>query len=501
YGVSQSLGGYVIRTTRGSYGMGILKTTDGGVTWSKSLDWSFDQRRGIQDIALNPLNSNIVFAATSVGIYRSLDGGDNWSEVYSVEMAQDIAIHTTDPDKILVSTGNLGSPDAGIYKSIDGGDTWSKVNGIPLYTGKTLMDIYGADPDVVFASVADSLNGKGLYKTTNFGDSWAKVNSTDVPRYQGFFAHWVAVHPTDQNKIVQAGVEIFKSFNGGTSLSVVGGPHVDHHNYAHDPNDDNILYIACDGGVYRSINFGTSYTNIGTGLQTCQFYNGFSSSYSDSNLAMGGLQDNNTIIYEGTKNWRRVIGGDGSWSAINSLNDNIMYGSSQRGNIRKSVNRGNSFSTATSGLFGTAAFIAPYVISESNPSILYAGFTRVFKTENSADNWSSVSNDLDGNEILSIAVASKNSDIVYAATAPINTRGHIFRTKNGGDTWDDVTYDLPDRYLMDIAIDPKDQNTVYVVFGGYGTGHIYKSTNSGITWSDITGNLSDVPTLALVIDP
>ena len=64
YGVSQSLGGYVVRTTRGSYGMGILKTTDGGVTWSKSLDWSFDQRRGIQDIALNPLNSNIVFVAT-----------------------------------------------------------------------------------------------------------------------------------------------------------------------------------------------------------------------------------------------------------------------------------------------------------------------------------------------------------------------------------------------------------------------------------------------------
>ncbi|VAX21188.1 hypothetical protein MNBD_IGNAVI01-2424, partial [hydrothermal vent metagenome] len=501
YGRSQSIGGYVWRTSRGSYGIGILKTTDGGASWTKSLDWTFDQRRGIQDIALNPFNSQTVFAATSEGIYRSYDQGNNWDNVYSVEMAQDIVIHLADTNKILVSTGNLGSPDAGIYRSLDGGNSWTKLGGIPTYTGKTLMDIYRSNPNVVYADVADSLAAIGLYKTTNFGDTWTKINSIDVARYQGFFAHWVAVHPTDENKIVQAGVDIYKSSNGGVNLTTVYGPHVDHHNYAHDPNFNSVLYIACDGGVYRSANFGESYSNIGYGLQSSQFYNGFSSSYSDSNFALGGLQDNNTVVYRGTKNWDRVIGGDGSWSATNSLNDNTVYGSWQYGNIQRSKDKGYSFNNITNGLSGNTAFITPYVISQTNPSILYAGFRQIFKTENSGDSWSAVSNTLDGNEVLSMAVSAQTPDVVFVGTAPVAARSHIFATLDGGSNWSDVTNGLPDRYPMDITIDPNDQNTVYAVFGGYGSGHIYKSINSGNSWADITGTLPDVPTLSVAIDP
>jgi len=501
YGYSQSIGGYVWRTSRGSYGIGILKTTDGGVTWTKSLDWTFDQRRGIQDLALNPMNSQTVFAATTEGIYRSYDQGESWESVYSVEMAQDILIHSLDTNKILVSTGNLGSPDAGIYRSLDGGTNWIKLSGIPTYTGKTLMDNLKSNPDIVFADVADSLAAVGLYKTINFGDTWTKINSSDVAQYQGFFAHWVAVHPTDENKIVQAGVQITKSSNGGVSLTTVSGPHVDHHNYTHDPYDDNILYIACDGGVYRSTNFGESYTSIGYGLQTSQFYNGFSSSFSDSALALGGLQDNNTVIYRGTDNWDRVIGGDGSWSAVNSLNDNIIYGSWQRGNIQRSNNRGFAFVGITSGISGDAAFIAPYVISYTNPSVLYAGRKQIFKTENGGDNWNAASNVLDGNEVLSMSVSSQNQDVVFVGTAPVATRSNIYATYNGGDSWINVTKDLPDRYPMDIAIDPNNLNTIYVVFGGYGSGHIFKSVNSGESWSNITGTLPDVPTLSIAIDP
>jgi len=66
------------------WGESILKTTDGGATWTKSLDWTFDQRRGIQDIAFNPENSKTVFAATSEGIYRSYNLGETWENVYSV---------------------------------------------------------------------------------------------------------------------------------------------------------------------------------------------------------------------------------------------------------------------------------------------------------------------------------------------------------------------------------------------------------------------------------
>ncbi len=501
YGARQSLGGYVIRTTRGSYGIGILKTTDAGKTWSKSLDWSFNQQRGVEDIAINPKNPNTIFAVTSVGIYRSFDAGVNWQLVKSVEMAEDIIIHPNDTNKVLVSTGNLGSPDAGIYRTTDNGDNWEKLSGIPYYTGKTLMDYCASEPDIVFASVADSLSGKGLYKTTDFGTTWQLLNSLDVPSYQGFFAHWVAVHPNDPKLVIHAGVNLYKSTNGGINFNSIAGPHVDHHNYAHDPNNPNVIFIACDGGVYRSTDFGSHYSNIGYGLQTSQFYNGFSSSYSDSNLAMGGLQDNNTVIFRGDSKWERVIGGDGSWSAINPLNDNQMFGSWQYCNIERSEDRGNSFTDATNGLEGSAAFIAPYVISESTPNILYAGLTRVFKTTDSGNLWTAVSNEFDGNEILSMFVDAHNPNHLIIGTAPINNRAHIFKTTNGGENWTNITQNLPDRYPMDVTIDPRNSNIYYVVFGGYGTGHVYKSTDAGKSWTNITGNLEDVPTLSIAIDP
>jgi hypothetical protein len=66
-----ALGGLVVRTTRGSFGMGVLKTTDYGATWTKSLDWSLNQERGVQAVKLNPLNPHTIYAATTIGFYIS----------------------------------------------------------------------------------------------------------------------------------------------------------------------------------------------------------------------------------------------------------------------------------------------------------------------------------------------------------------------------------------------------------------------------------------------
>ncbi len=502
YGYKKSIGGTVIRTTRGSYGIGILKTSDGGKTWTKSLDWSLNQQRGVQCIRIHPQNPDTIYAATTEGIYKSVDAGENWNLSLPVLMGQDIIIHPKYTQRVMVSCGNLGSPGSGIYLSNDGGATWRKDEGIPSFSGKTLMDYYASNPNTVFASVADSLSGIGLFRTDSFGDRWTLVNSWDVPSYQGFFAHWVAVHPNTTSQIIHAGVQIYKSNDNGRTSLPVYGPHVDHHNFVHDPVNPDKVYIACDGGIYVTTDFGESYSNIGYGLQTAQFYNGFSSSHSDSMLAMGGLQDNSTQIYRGSVNWQWAIGGDGCWTAINPSNDNIMYGEFQYNNIYRSDDRGYIFLNATSGMEEQgAAFIAPFVIAPSQPSVLYSGRKSVFKSIDNAENWFVVSEPLDNNAILSLAVAPTHADIVFVGTAPITSRPHIFRTFNGGIDWQDVTSVLPDRYPMDIAVDPNDNKTVYVVFGGFGSGHVFKSTNSGDNWTDITGSLPDVPTLAVAIDP
>lgn len=511
YGYERSIGGFVIRTTRGSYGIGILKSTDGGSSWTKSLDWSYQQQRGVQAIRLNPLNPSTIFAATTEGIYRSRDAGTSWTLVMDVPMGEDVVIHSADTTRVMVSCGNLGSPNAGVYVSLDAGDLWFGCT-LPQFSGKTLLEPFAANPDVVFASVADSLTEleqgvvHGLWQTTDFGASWQRLHSRDVPLYQGWFSHFVAVHPTDSLRVVHAGVSLTKSYDGGRHIAFVSGVHADNHNYAHDPVDPEILYVVGDGGVYRSTNFGDTYVPLNNGLQTAQFYNGFSSSAQDSNVAMGGLQDNGTIIYYGNpSDWKWRIGGDGCWTAIDPTNDYVMYGEFQYNIILRSLTRGTSFATITNGMqndFG-AAFVAPFVLAPSRPTRLYSGRTDVYLTDDRGDNWYPTSSGgiLDGNSVLSLVVAPSNFNIVYAGTAPTVTRAHIFRSTTGGGNWADVTDGLPDRYPMDIAIDPADPSIVYVVFGGFGSGHIFSSTNGGTTWSDVTGTLPDVPTLSIAIDP
>jgi len=201
YGYHKSIGGTVIRTTRGTYGIGILKSEDGGKTWKKSMDWTEDQRRGIQCIEINPKNPNSIYAGTSEGVYKSVNGGGDWTLVFEILMVEDIIINSDDTSKVIISCGNLGSVGTGIYRTVNAGTSWAKLLNAPAFSGKTLLDAYGANSNIIFASVADSLTSIGLFKTENFGDTWSTVHTGDVQRYQGFFAHWVAVHP-DRKSVV-----------------------------------------------------------------------------------------------------------------------------------------------------------------------------------------------------------------------------------------------------------------------------------------------------------
>jgi len=512
YGYQSSIGGVAIHTTRGSYGIGILKTIDGGETWTKSLDWTTNQERGVQCIRINPLRSKTIYAATSEGIYKSCDAGDTWTNVLSVLMGEDIIIHPSDTSFVMVSCGNFGSEGTGLYRSLDAGENWTFIDQLPPYNGKTLLEMYASNPDIVFASVADARSygaeDHGLWRTDDFGETWTNINRQNIALWQGYYSHWVAVHPTDLNQIMQGGVHLYKSNDEGVSFEklntyIIGRyESCDHHAYIHHPTDPDVLFIAFDQGVARLTDFGSDYQQISEGLQTTQFYNGFSSSVTDSNFALGGLQDNMNLIYDGSSDWRYTGDGDGGWNAVHPGDDRIVYLSFVRGYILKSVNHGETFYPAIDGLDGGAAFIAPFMICPSNPNILYTGRQQVFKTTNDATWWYPVNDeDLDGNAVISMAVSHTSPDVVYVGTAPIETRAHLFRTLDGGESWNDVTNALPDRYPMDLAVDPDDDHTVYAVFAGFGSGHVYKSTDAGDNWNDITGSLPDIPTLSIAVDP
>ncbi|MFQ5446537.1 MAG: T9SS type A sorting domain-containing protein [Saprospiraceae bacterium] len=520
--------GAAYRRTRGSVGIGILRSTDGGQTWEKSLDFSYDQNKGVWDIVVAPSDHNIVYAATTDGVYKSTDGGDTWNWVLDVVQATDLVVHPADPNKVVVACGNFQSPGYGIYRTTDGGTFWYKIsNGLPTgYKGKTQLAMAPSNPDILYASIGNGFSSADgaswLCRSTDFGATWTLKNTTDYSKWQGWYSHDVVVHPQNPGEIIVIGIDVWKSTDGGntlvqTSTGGVGfanppieGPdgnadyvHSDCHDVIYHPTNSDILYVASDGGIHRSLDGGETFASCNGSYQTAQFYNGFSNSWQNEVICMGGLQDNGTIQWNGDVTWTRVFGGDGSWSAINTIDDDIRYASWQSLNMVRTTN-GGSFSSLATAKQGPISFIAPYVLSPSEPNVLYAGSSVVARSDNGGDNWflTNGGNQLDGNPVLSMTISYQNSDVVYAATAPYQgNRSGVYVTQNGGTTWTDITGSLPDHYPMDMQTDPTDDATAYVAFSGFGTGHVFRTTDYGATWEDISADLPDVPTNAVEVDP
>jgi photosystem II stability/assembly factor-like uncharacterized protein len=200
-----------------------------------------------------------------------------------------------------------------------------------------------------------------------------------------------------------------------------------------------------------------------------------------------------------------VIGGDGSYNAIDPTDDNTIYGSWQYLNMMKSTDQGNNWNQVLSTSSTAAAFLAPFVVCPSNPQIIYAGRQYIHKSIDGGGSWNTVGpNPMDGaNMVLTIAASSSYPDSVYCATAATSgNNGDVFRSTNGGANFTNITNGLPtNRYLRRLAVDPTNSKIIYAAFSGFSGGHIYKSVNAGNSWTDISTTLPDVPFHCVCVDP
>jgi hypothetical protein len=503
---------------RSSYGMGVLKSTDGGSTWNTTgLSWAFENVTAVQEIVINPLNPATVFAATSEGVYKSTDAGDTWALSNPELMAMDIVINSSDTTILISSHGNLNSTaNPGLYMTFDAGGSWTKLEGgLPASNfGRTSLSICRSNPSVVYAGVSNGASSSitGLYKSTDGGLTWSLKSTTNYVGSQGWYDNVVAVHPDDPATVYAAGFDIHKSTNSGTSLPAVstGSVHVDQHAIAFDPSDPKVVYFGCDGGIYKTTDNGTTFLDLNKGFLTTQFYPGFANAFDDSSIAMGGLQDNGTLKYTGSPNWTAVWGGDGGWCAIDQASKNTVYAETQYGRIVRSFTGGGSFSSATTGLPGSQSewnFIPPFVIAPSDPQVLYAGARNVYKSTNQGASWSPSNNapTLNGTTVACIAVSWTSADTVMAGTGSgalgASPLFQMFSSTNGGAAWTNVTGPLPDRYPTDIEFDPTDGRTAYVTYSGYGSSHVFRTTNLGAAWTDISAGLPDMPHQCVAVDP
>ncbi len=516
---------------RSTYGLGVIKSTDRGKTWQQTgLTWLFNQTRSVQKVVINPKNTKTIFAATSEGTYRSYDAGTTFIRVHDTLMAMDVVLNPVDTTVVYVACGQRNtSPNPGLYKSTNGGGTFTKLTGgLPTTDfGRTSLAISPSKDSVVYASVANAVSHKieGLFRTTNAGVTWQKKDSVNYVNGQGWYDNVCAVHPTNENFVLAAGLDIYKSTTGGNYLvkksdwwypNNLGvfpaggseGPdyyaHADHHAIMFDPKNPNRIFFGTDGGVFESTDGGETFSGRNGGFITTQFYNGFDNAATDSLIALGGLQDNGTVKYQGAPSWNKVFGGDGGWCAIDPTNKNVMFEEYVYLYISKTTDGGVNWKNIFNSTADSSNFIAPFVLSQSNPNVLYAGTKKIMKSTNGGASWFSTNNNtvLNGANISCIAVSNTSSDTLIAGTGQrVTPIFELFYSTNGGSTWTKTISSLPNRYPTDLTFDPTNNKIAYATFSGYGTSHVFKSTDAGKTWSDISSNLPDLPTQSVCVDP
>ncbi|MEZ4649941.1 MAG: hypothetical protein R3E97_14360 [Candidatus Eisenbacteria bacterium] len=209
--------------------------------------------------------------AAENGLWRSTDGAATFTEVMESGDWRDVKLKPGTTDTYYaISRGWTGQ---GGYKSVDGGVTWTAFAGGAPNTGvgNGRLAVTAANPNYVYWSFDVSGAGMRLYRSVDSGANWTLRSTVthDGSLGQGWYDLSIAVDPQDADIVTSGGVEIYRSTNGATSFSQIGGNvHVDHHEAVYDPSDPERMWVGSDGGVYLSTNGGQTFIPRNSGLVT-----------------------------------------------------------------------------------------------------------------------------------------------------------------------------------------------------------------------------------------
>jgi len=529
YRVDTSNTGFNVWKTRGTYGIGILKSTDGGNTWTQVMTKTSSQLYGIQMLEFDPTNSNTIYACTTDGLYRSTNSGASWSQILSKIYVSDVAINPSNTDQIVVGVGNMVNADKGIYRTTNGNSaspTWTKItSGLPsTFNGFIRLDNVGSGE--LIASIGRTDGGTGeteLYRSTNFGSTWTALSNSHHCEYQYWFSHDVAINPFATDSVMMAGVSWYRyRVSTATLTTVGGGVHADVHDIEFDPVNRGRIYVCSDGGIYKSTNGGSTFTSINTGLRATQFYASIGVHPTNPDLIIGGLQDNGVVRYNGSS-WSTAFGGDGGPCAVAPNGSTVLASNDARSVRRSTTGVAGSFSSVLSSWAFVAddrtGFMAPVAISKSDGNYMYVASDNIHRSTNGGGTWTNTGTgstnyiEQQRKTAIALAVSPTNRDKIYVSTSNIaqnttndylwvNGQPNVFRTTTPTTTpYSSIKGTLPDRFVMDFAISANNDDSVYVVLGGFGTSHVYLTPNGGATWIDRGTGLPDVPFNAILIDP
>jgi hypothetical protein len=529
-------------------GVGVYKSIDGGGTWT--LLAPIESNRCTR-VLIHPLHVDTVYVAGSGGLHKSTNGGASWTRLRT-DHVSDAVMDPTTPDTIYAAVWNNG-----VFRTTDGGATWSDFSqGLPTGSGADWIKLAASDPapnGVVTLVAKMGLDSGQLFTRRvhvpivisprrrrppfappwTFDPPWQPVPGTHEPASYNEWTDLAAIDPKHPNVLFAGGVGLQRSGDGGATFSQVHGTHSDHHAIVFARLNSDLCYMASDGGVYRSINNGVTWTLCSNGLVATQLYT-IGVSQTAGFLLGASTQDQGIIRTNGSADWVDTgAGNEGGIFIVDPNNGNNVYVTPWDGNLRRSTDGGSHWTTILDGITQTgmppkAATVHDIAVCPTNSNLLLccAG-NEVFRSFDQGNHWSSV---------FAFSSGSATRVVWYG----INT---CYATSNAGDvvrstqqgaanTWS-APYASADKppYGTITAIEarfvglviaqaaapraaraktavpgpagfPFHQDLVYIAYN-YG-GRVYKSRDGGVHWTNASGGgagaLPNIPISALVID-
>ncbi|MCP9748932.1 VPS10 domain-containing protein [Lacihabitans sp. CS3-21] len=547
------MGEHAPRGVMTSFGDGVYKSTDAGQTWK---NMGLIKTQHISRIVIHPKNEDILLVgaqgplhgpSAERGIFKSTDGGKNWTKTLYINETtgcSELSLDPTNPRIIYAAMWDhgrkpwevkSGGPGSGFYKSTDGGDTWVKLTeGLPKLLGKTAIAMCPSNPQKVYALLeADwEKNEGGLYVSMNGGKKWSLVSGDHRLIQRSWYYIELFVDPNNDLNVYIMSAPALNSTDGGVTWSNMSGTHGDYHDLWINPKNSKNMIIADDGGAAVSFNGGSSWSH--QDMATAQVYRINTDNLLPYNIYVG-QQDNTSVKIPSwnisgssieRKDWEYSAGGESAFLAFDPNNPRYVLGGSYQGTIEVLDTRNKSsvnVMAAPIQYLGKDAkdmkyrfnWNAPIICSIHDPKVFYHGSQMLLETSDLGKTWREASPDLTRNEkakqgkagvpFTNEAVGAENyGTLTYIAESALE-KGVIYTgsddglvqvTTDNGKTWKNVTpAGLEECQINAIEVSPHSKSTVYIATNRYKFNDhkpgFYKSTDYGKTWIKINNGLPE----------
>jgi len=543
-----------------SVGNGIYRSADAGQTWTHL---GLRDGQQIPALAVDPRDANHLFAAVlghpfgpnaERGLFVSSDGGETWQKSLYVDEdtgASDIAMDPTNPDVLYAALweGREGpwefgnsyhGSHGGIFKSSDGGKKWRKLGGgLPADVVQAYVAIAASNSSRLYASVATGRE-VFIYRSDDAGETWRRATTDGRPaqRIGGGDLPVPRVDPKNPDILYSTSTVTWRSTDGGqTWTGIKGAPGGDdYQNMWINPDNPDIILLVSDQGAAVSVNGARTWSSW-YNQPTAQLYHAIANNTFPYRIC-GGQQESGSVCISSRGNdgavtfreWHPAGVIEYGYVAPDPLDPDIIYGAG-RGQVSKLHWSTGQVEMVTPGPLRDGKLRAdrtqPIMFSPIDLHVLYYAANILFRSTDGAHSWQAISGDLtrphpgipaslgemaakDPNAdkqrgvIYALAPSSRSIDTIWAGT----DEGLIWLTVDGGKNWKDVTPPALTAWskVTQMEASHSDVKAAYASVSRFRindlTPYIYRTRDSGKTWQLITEGLpKDAPIDTVREDP